>query len=88
MRKAVLIWCLVVVLSCEKDGKNEISIAPTKFCWTCEFYYPTYRYSNWKPYAYRVEKCDKTEDEIRSWEKEMTYNKPPDNHTVTCWKKY
>ncbi len=87
MKKILFLFLLVFLLSCEKQ-KEATTPVPEKFCWTCEFYYPTYRYRNWQPSTIRRVVCEKTEDEIRSYEKEMSYYTPPDNHTVTCWKKY
>lgn len=88
MKKLLFLVLIVFLFSCEKPKEIEDKSEVQKFCWTCEFYYPHYTYNNNQPKSIRKDVCDKTEGEIRSYEKEMAYNGAVNAHTVTCWRKY
>jgi hypothetical protein len=89
MKKAIYLIIMVFLFSCEKMESDK-PIAVEKFCWTCQFDYPNYM--GYGPHQIHKEKCDKTEDEIRSYEKEYAWScncaSNLNSHTVTCWKKY
>ena len=84
MKKLSFLILIIFFFSCEKEDDLVI---PEKFCWTCEFYYPNGLHGV-VPYSERRTVCDYTEEEIRSYEKETSYNTGPKRHQTTCWKKY
>jgi hypothetical protein len=90
MKKLSFLILMVFLFSCEKPKEIEDKSEVQKFCWTCEFSYP-----NFQGHGFHAEKkdvCDKTEDEIRSYEKVNSWKcgcvGDINSHTVTCWRKY
>ena len=84
MKKILFLILILFFFSCEKEDKSTI---PEKFCWTCETYYPNGLHGI-VPYSIRHTVCNYTEEEIRSYEKENSYNGKQGNYQTTCWKKY
>lgn len=72
MKKIILLLALISI-SCEKD--REVT------CWSC-------RWENTKPLEYRstvTEICDKTEFEIREYERENTWIRGDEENEMICW---